>query len=330
MSDIALGNPVPRRAKFRFERWAPAFLLIAAIAIYLIACIVTGQTQYLSWANLMAVLGRSIALGITAIGQTFAILVASIDLSVASLISATAVIASVVMSGNPAMIVPAIVAALALGALVGLVNGLVITKLDVNPLIATLGMSLVIQGCLSAFVSNFAGSVPSEFLFFAYGTVGGLPFAVLFFFVLAIAAFLVLRFTRFGSNIYAVGGNKDAARFAGISTARTVIYAHIICSLCATIAGLYLASRLRSGAPWIGADGVYDLESIAVVVIGGTILAGGRGGVWGTVAGVMIFSLIDSIFNVVGVDAFVKQVLRGIIIVAAVAFYAVRTQRIAA
>lgn len=316
--------------RFRFDRWAPALLLLAAVSIYLVACVVTGQTQYLNWDNLLAVLGRSIALGITAIGQTFVILVASIDLSVASLISATAVLASVIMNGDPAMILPAIAASLALGALVGAINGLVITRLDVNPLIATLGMSLVIQGCLSAFVSNFVGAVPVEFQFFAYGKVAGVPFAILFFFGLAIVASVVLRLTRFGSNIYAVGGNADAARFAGISTRRVVVIAHVVCSLCATVAGLYLASRLRSGAPWIGANGVYDLESIAVVVIGGTILAGGRGGIWGTVVGVMIFSLIDSIFNVLGVDAFVKQVLRGIIIVAAVAFYAVRSKRIVA
>lgn len=330
MSDAIVAGMKPAGFRFRFDRWAPALLLMAAVAIYVIACIATGQTQYLSWNNLLAVLGRSIALGITAIGQTFVILVASIDLSVASLISAVAVLSSVIMNGNPAMILPAIGASLLLGAVVGIVNGLVITKLDVNPLIATLGMSLVIQGCLSAFVSNFAGAVPLEFQFFAYGNMLGVPFAILFFFVLALVAFLALRFTRFGSNVYAVGGNRDAARFAGISTSTVIVVAHVICSLCAAVAGLYLASRLRSGAPWIGANGVYDLESIAVVVIGGTILAGGRGGIWGTVAGVMIFSLIDSIFNVMGVDAFVKQVLRGIIIVAAVAFYAVRSKRLVA
>ena len=327
MTDAALPAP---RARVRLDRWAPALLLGVAVAVYVAACVATGQTQYLSWQNLLAVVGRSIALGITAIGQTFVILAASIDLSVASLISATAVLASVVMGGEPAMIVPALLASLALGGVVGLGNGVVITRLDVNPLIATLGMSLVIQGCLSAFVSNFAGEVPPAFQAFAYGAVGGIPVGVLFFFGLALVAALVLGFTRFGSNLYAVGGNRDAARFAGLATERVIVAAHVICSLCATLAGLYLASRLRSGAPWIGADGVYDLESIAVVVIGGTILAGGRGGIWGTVAGVMIFSLIDSIFNVLGVDAFVKQVLRGVIIVAAVALYAARSKRLVA
>ena len=106
--------------------------------------------------------------------------------------------------------------------------------------------------------------------------------------------------------------------------------AHVLCSVCAVVAGLYLASRLGSGAPWIGRDGVYDLESIAVVVIGGTALSGGRGGVWGTLMGVMIFSLIDSIFNLAGVDAFAKQILRGVIIIGAVALYAARSRRIEA
>jgi ribose transport system permease protein len=315
---------------FRFDRWAPAIVLLLALAIYAGIALWTGQAQYLTLGNLFSVLGRSIALGITAVGQTFAILVASIDLSVASLISATAVLASVVMGGDPAMIVPAIVAALGLGAVVGILNGLVITRLEVNPLIATLGMSLIIQGCLSAFVSNFAGRVPEDFQFFAYGSLFGLPFAILFLLALAVLAWFLLRFTRFGSNVYSVGGNPEAARMAGIKTERVIVGAHLICSLCAAVAGLYLASRLRSGAPWIGADGVYDLESIAVVVIGGTVLAGGRGGIWGTMAGVLIFSLIDSTFNLAGVDAFAKQVLRGVVIVAAVAFYAARSDRIAA
>jgi ribose transport system permease protein len=328
---VSIADDIPRRKTgFRFERWAPLILLGGAFLIYVGVALATNQAQYLTFDNLIAILGRSIALGITAIGQTFVILVASIDLSVASLISATSVLASVIMDGSPAMIVPAILACIALGGIVGLANGLVVAGLKVNPLIATLGMSLIIQGCLSAFVSNFAGEVPAAFQMFAYGQIGPFPLALLFLTALAVLAWAVLRFTKFGSDIYAVGGNEEAARFAGIKTGRIVVLSHVICSVCAAIAGLYLASRLRSGAPWIGSDGVYDLESIAVVVIGGTVLAGGRGGIWGTMAGMMIFSLIDSIFNIAGVDSFAKQVMRGIIIVAAVAFYAIRSKRIVA
>lgn len=318
------------RSAWKLERYAPALLLGVALLIYVGIAIGLGQTRFLTPDAAVSMLNRSIALGMTAVGQTFAILVGSIDLSVAHLISASAVLSSAIMDGNPSMMLPAVLAALALGALVGTLNGLLITKLEVNPLIATLGTSLVIQGCLASFYGSFKGSVPAEFQVFAYGNFLGLPISLLVLIVLILLAWFVLRFTQFGSNVYSVGGNRDTARAAGIKTARIVIASHVICSLCAALAGLYLASRLKSGSPWIGAEGAYDLESIAVVVIGGTILAGGKGGIWGTVAGVIIFSLIDSIFNIAGVDAFAKQVMRGIIIVAAVAFYAVRSKRMAA
>ncbi len=327
MTDVTIN---PGRRGIRFDQYAPAILVVLAIAAYAAIALGSGQPQYLRVENLISVLGGSVALGITAVGQTFVILVASIDLSVASLISAAAVLASVVMNGDPAMVLPAIAAVLALGVVVGVVNGLVVARLEVNPLIATLGMSFIIQGCLSAFVNNFAGSVPIEFQGFAYAQIGPLPWSVLFLVALTVIAFFVLRFTKLGSDIYAVGGNADAARVAGIRTDRVVIQAHIICSVAAAIAGLYLASRLRSGAPWIGAEGAYDLESIAVVVIGGTVLAGGRGGIWGTMAGVVVFSLIDSIFNLAGVDAFAKPAIRGVIIVAAVALYSARSKRLVA
>ncbi len=317
-------------ASRRLLRAGPGMLLALAVAIYVGAVLWSGNTQFLSLQNVLGVLSRAVALGITAVGQTLVILGASIDLSVAALISASAVLGSVVMGGSPAMIAPAIVAVLALGALVGLVNGLVITKGRVNPLIATLGMALIIQGCLSALVSNFAGEVPEVFQIFGYGVVLGVPVNLVILGLIAVGASVLLNFTRYGSNLYAVGGNAEAARVAGIKTDRVLIVAHVLCSLCASLAGLYLAARLRSGAPWIGREGMYDLESIAVAVIGGTVLAGGRGGVWGTMVGVTIFAMIDSLFNIVGVDAFAKQVLRGAIIIAAVAYYAVGSKRMVA
>ena len=149
---------------------------------------------------------------------------------------------------------------------------------------------------------------------------------MLLLFVLAFAIWLLLTRTRFGAHLYATGGNRDGARLAGIRTERVMIGAHVLCSLMAGLTGLYLASRLRAGAPWVGRDGVYDLESIAVVVIGGTLLAGGRGGVWGTLAGVFLFATLDAVFNMTGIDAFPKQVLRGAIVILAVAVYAVRSK----
>ncbi len=135
--------------------------------------------------------------------------------------------------------------------------------MQVNPLIATLGVGLFLQGILSASFTNFAGSAPKEFQAVAYGTVGFAPFSVIGLFVLAFLGWLLLRATKFGAHLYAVGGNSEGARLAGIRTDFVMMGAHALCSLCAGLTGLYLASRLRSGAPWVGRDGVYDLESIA-------------------------------------------------------------------
>ena len=224
------------------------------------------------------------------------------------------------------MMLPAVATVLAISATIGVINGLIIAKLNVNPLIATLGVGLILQGALSASFTDFAGSVPESFQVLAYGAVGVVPISVIGLFAFALIGWWVLRTTRFGAHLYAVGGNADGARLAGVRTDLVIIKAHVICSVLAGITGLYLASRLRSGAPWVGRDGVYDLESIAVVVIGGTLLAGGRGGVWGTLAGVLLFATLDASFNMLGVPAFPKLILRGAIVIFAVAAYAIRSK----
>jgi ribose transport system permease protein len=317
---------------FRMRRAprAPLLLLLGSLALYVGVAIATGQTRMLEVEGMVGLLQRMVALGIVAIGQTFVILAGSIDLSVANLISVAAVLASFIMRGRPEMMFAAVVAVLAISALVGLINGVLVSRLHVSPFIATLGSGLILQGLLSASFTNFAGSVPIEFQAVAYGALGPLPFSVIGLFVLAILAAILLRATKFGAHLYAVGGNAEGARLAGIRTDLVTIGAHVLCSLTAGMSGLYLASRLRSGAPWVGRDGVYDLESIAVVVIGGTLLAGGRGGVWGTLAGVLLFAVLDASFNMLDVSAYPKLVLRGAIVIAAVAIYTFRSRDLAA
>lgn len=285
-----------------------------------------GRAGGMSWAFLSNMLERSVTLGIVAIGQTFVVLVASIDLSVAYVISLAAVLASFIMQGDPIMIAAAIPFILLLGMAIGLVNGLLVTRLDVNPLIATLGVGLIIQGILSTSFQNFAGSVPIEYQQLAYGRPFGIPAPVFLLLILVAVASYVLHRTRFGAHIYAVGGNRQAARLAGIRTANIIIGAHVVTGLMAAAAGLFLVGRLGSGAPWVGSDGIYDLESIAAAVVGGTLLAGGKGGILGTLAGVLILGFIDSLFNQLGVDPYLKQVLRGAIIIVAVAAYSIRSR----
>jgi ribose transport system permease protein len=311
-------------------RWrgspAATLLFVGSIVLYVGAAVWTGETKMLEIDGIVGLLQRMVALGIVALGQTFVILAGSIDLSVANMISVAAVLASFVMQGRPEMMLPAVALVLVISALVGLINGAIVTRLQVNPLIATLGVGLILQGLLSASFTNFAGSVPPEFQLLAYSALGGIPYSVVGLFILAALLAWLLHATRFGAHLYAVGGNQEGARLAGVRTGLVLIGAHIICALSAGLTGLYLASRLRSGAPWIGRDGVYDLESIAVVVIGGTLLAGGRGGVSGTLAGVLLFATLDAVFNMLGVSAYPQLVLRGAIVILAVAAYTFRTK----
>ncbi len=320
---MTLAPAAPRR---RRAVSTPLLLFIGSVALYVCSAVWTRSLNQLDLGGIIGLLQRMVALGTVALGQTLVILCGSIDLSVGATISVAAVLASLAMRGNAALIGPAVCVVLLVTVAIGAVNGLVIARLRVSPLIATLGTGLILQGVLSANFDNFAGSVPRSFEVVAYGLAGPLPWSVLGFFLLAGATAWTLRNTRFGAHLYAVGGNTVGARLAGIRTDRVTVLTHVLCSLSAGLTGLYLASRLRSGAPWIGRDGVYDLESIAVVVIGGTLLSGGRGGVWGTVAGVLLFAVIDASFNMLGVPAFPKLVIRGAIVIAAVAVYSVRSK----
>ncbi|MFD9899194.1 ABC transporter permease [Mesorhizobium sp. NPDC059025] len=302
-----------------------ALVLVAvSLAIYFIAALVTDAGSQLGFDGTVGLLQRMVTLGFVSLGQTFVILVGSVDLSVAALVSAVTVISSFIMQGDPAMIAPAVAICLIGCAMVGVINGCLAAYLGINALIVTLGTGLIIQGILAASFTYLGGTVAPQFQTLAYGGLFGVPFALLLLAATAALASFVLSSTVFGARLYAVGGNPEGARLAGIHTERFVVYAHILSSLLAGVAGLYLASRLQSGTPWIGRDGIYDLESIAVTVIGGTILAGGKGGVAGTMAGVLLFAALDAAFNMIGVDAFLKQVLRGAIVIAAVAVHAVR------
>ena len=216
---------------------------------------------------------------------------------------------------------------LAVGALIGLANGLIITKLRVNAFIATLGMALIIKRHPRQYsFDGPAGRVRDGFERSATRASGSSRRRSSCSPPSSSSCTLLLRYTRFGYHIYAVGGDEEVARLSGVRTHRTIIAAHVLCSVLAALTGLFLASRLGSGAPTVGPDGGYDLESIAAVVLGGTALSGGRGGVLGTVGGVLILAVLDNIFNQLEVNAFLKDVVRGLIIIAAVAVYARRQE----
>lgn len=332
----AISPPATPSALTRARRWwrdskippVYAILVVIFIASILLDAFfgIDDQLFIFNRTILTNVLVRSVALGIVAVGQTFVMIGASIDLSVAYMISVTAVGASYLMAGDPSRVWWTVPVLFGIGILVGFINGTLITRLKVNPLIATLGVGLILRGLLNATFENFAGSVPASFQSFAYDTIGPVPISVIVLFLVVLAGWFVLRRTTYGAHLYAVGGSEEVARLSGLRTGRVLTMAHIICSSTAVLTGLFVVSRLRAGAPWVGTDGLYDLESIAATVIGGTALSGGKGGVWGTLAGVLIFSLLDTMFNQIGIDAYMKQILRGAIIILAVGFYTFRSK----
>jgi ribose transport system permease protein len=303
-----------------------AGIWLAALGVTLLGWIVVTARggDFLTQPNVTGILQNCVALGLVALGQTIVILTGSLDLSVAYLVSLGTLVAAETMAGADGNILTAIIAVLALSAAVGLANGLIVTKLKVHAFIATLGTALILRGWIEDNYTGPAGSVPATFRRLGYDRIGPVPVSVFLLAAVALALWLVCRRTRIGHHMYATGGDEHAARLSGVRTHRTVVIAHVLCSLCVGVAALFLAARFGAGSPWAGTEAGYDLDSIAAVVLGGTVLAGGRGGVAGTLGGVLVLAVLDSVFDQLSVDPFVKNVLRGLVIIVAVALYARR------
>ncbi len=319
-------TPARRGRRRRLD--ASLIVGIALVAVIVIGAILVATVgrNFFSAGNIRDILTGMSVLGFVAIGQTLVILCASLDLSVPYVVSLSSLIAADMMAGNPANIPIAVLAVLVVAAAIGLANGLIVTKLKVNGFIATLGTGLIIKGYLDTNYQGTSGAVPPAFQYIGATGIGPVPISTLLMLARRArsAAFFLAR-TRTGNHMFAVGGNEQVARLSGIRTARPLIVAHMLCSITAALAGLLLASRLGVGSPTVGIQGGYDLLSIAAVVLGGTLLMGGRGSIWGTIGGVAIFAVVDNVMSVMQVNPFLKDVVRGVVIVAAVAVYTSRS-----
>jgi ribose transport system permease protein len=289
-------------------------ILVVAIVVGAILTALEGR-NFFSVGNIRSILTLMSVLGFIAIGQTLVILVGSLDLSVPYVASLTSVLAGGWMAGESGNVPQAVI---------GLVNGLIVSQLNVHGFIATLGVGLIISGYLATNYQGNHGLAPRSFRLIGATQIGPVPVSTLILLGCALAAIVMLRRTRLGHHIYAVGGNESVARMSGIRTSVPVIAAHVLCSVLTALAGLLLLARLGVGSPTIGSQGGYDLMSIAAVVLGGTLLAGGKGNVVGTLAGVAIFAVMDNVMGVMQVNPFLRDVIRGVVIIAAVAVYARR------
>lgn len=305
-------------------------VLVVLAATIVIGAVLTATAgrNFFSGGNVSAILTATSILGFVAIGQTLVILVGSLDLSVPYVVSLASLIGATTMNGQAGNIVPALLLTIGVAAAIGLVNGLVVSGLKVHGFIATLGTGLMVSGYLGSNYKGSAGSAPREFRLVGATQIGPVPLSTLIMLGVAVLAIVMLRRSSIGHHMYAVGGSPDVARLSGVRTIPPVVLAHVLCSVFAGLAGLLLMARLSVGSPTIGSQGGYDLMSIAAVVLGGTILAGGRGGILGTLGGVAIFAVLDNTMGALEVNPFLKDVIRGAVIVLAVAVYARRDLQI--
>ncbi len=254
--------------------------------------------------------------GILAVGVTFVLLTAGVDLSLGSVVALSGVVcATFAHPGDYPLLVPILVG-IGTGGLCGLLNGIIVTRGSVAPFIVTLGMMTAARG-LALIISEgkpVANMTPA--LTSLAGNVAGIPIAVLCFAGVAALAHFFLNNFRLGRHIYAVGGNENAARVAGISVSGVKLFAYTLCGLLTGLAGVVLAARITTGQPNAGV--AYELDAIAAVVIGGTSLAGGVGTIWGTILGVLLIGVINNGLDLLMVSSYYQAVIKGVIIVGAV------------
>ncbi|MBA3643408.1 MAG: ABC transporter permease [Chloroflexia bacterium] len=288
--------------------------LIALVLLVIVATVLS--PRFLTTANLMNVLRQTSIVGVLGIGMTFVILTAGIDLSVGAILAVSVVLlgGTLERTGN---IWLAIAIAPAAGMAIGLVNGLGVTWGRVQPFVMTLGMLGIARSL--AFLYTGGEPVPildMSFLRFGIGYIAGIPIPSVVFLVLLGAAALVLHYTPFGRYIYAIGSNAEAARLSGINVRLYTILVYVLSGATASVAAILYGAQFAA-APAIAGEG-YELDAIAAVVVGGTSLFGGQGGVIGTFLGALIIGILSNILNLTGVSPFAQPLAKGALIIAAV------------
>ena len=287
---------------------------------FVVLCAVIGclTPAFLSWRNILNLLRQSSMIGIIAMGTTFVIISGNFDISVGAICGLSGAVAMRLMVEQVPMAL-AIVIALAVCMLVGFISGVSVAKVGVPSLIATMAMVTIIKGSVLIITGGYPISNPvPAFTVIGQSNVGPIPTPVILFVFVIILAQFVLTKTRFGSHVYAVGGNQEASRLSGIHVDRKKIAVFVINGLAAGFAGIILCSRVATATLQAGEG--YDLDAIASVVIGGTSVAGGEGSALRTVLGVLLMSIISNSFNLLGIDTKYQYIFKGLIILLAVGF----------
>ncbi|MEM5495708.1 ABC transporter permease [Hoeflea sp. AS16] len=294
--------------------------VIALACLVAVVIVLSFMSEYFFTANNLFNIGKQASINlIIGLGMTMVIISAGIDLSVGSLLALTISIMAVLNVVYGVNIVVAGTLAVAATVFAGMINGLVIQYGKVPAFITTLGMMGVARGVVLLISrGNPSMSFPEEFLWIADGLVLGIPFPIFLSIVIAVLVTLLLKYTRLGRGIYAIGGNEEAARLSGINIAYVRIATYTLCGLCCALGGIIYAARVGAAPPSAGIG--YELNAIAAVIIGGTALNGGQGKVSGTVIGALLMAVIANGLNIIEVDPYWQSIVIGAIIVIAVMF----------
>jgi len=295
-------------------------VLVLICTVYLVGA--TVSDRFLTPGNLLNVYEQTTDLALVSIGQTLTVLSGGIDLSVGSLISLTSCLTSGLINGDPDRVIPVVVGVLALGTCVGMLNAGLVVTLRVHPLIVTLGMGAVLQGVTLLYALGPVGRVPRSFTVLAYGRISGIPIGATLAVVLGVLIALLLRHVPLGRQIYALGDDANSARLVGLRRTHILMLVYGTSGFCCASTWLYLAARFGVGQPYTGVN--YTLSSITPVVLGGTLLSGGKGGVIGTLFGAFLIALLNNLLNFMDVSKHYQLVAQAVIIILAVSVHVER------
>ena len=294
--------------------------LVIAFGLLILVGVLTAGERFASFDNFVTIIRFASIVGVVCVGMTFVITAGGIDLSVGSVVGLSSVVASltaVQLASAQSSWLLIVVVALAVGTLAGFVNGVVIAYGGVVAFMATLAMLVGARG-LAELISNRSTQIVNNqgFLDFFRADLLGVPILIWIFLVVAVAGWVLLNRTTFGRRTVAVGGNAEASRLAGIKVKRHMVYVYMLSGLTAGIAGVMFLGRTTVGTSTHGT--LLELDVIAAVVVGGTLLIGGRGTIVGSVLGVLIFSTLTNVFTQNNLSISVQNVAKGVIIVVAV------------
>jgi ribose transport system permease protein len=298
---------------------AEAIRRLSVLGILLLICLVfaLGSSEFLTTSNLLNVALQTSIIAIVAIGMTFVIFTAGIDLSVGSLMAISGALAAGIAVRQGMDTYLSISIALGVGLFLGVINGLMIIKGGIPPFVATLSMLAIARGFTLVYTEGrpIAG-LDERFIYWGTGQVVGIPLPVIIMIIIAVAAHIITRYTPFGLHVYSTGGNEETTRLAGISPDRIKLAVYMISGFLAALGGILLTARLWSAQPNAAAG--WELDAIAAPVLGGTSLFGGVGSIGGTVIGAFIIGVLSNGLNLMGVPSYYQQVIKGLVLILAV------------